>query len=54
MTAWAMEEKNKTDFYKIITKFIPVEIKNPDGEEFITKNLIEIKFVNNENNNDNN
>lgn len=54
MTAWAMEEKNKTDFYKIITKLIPVEIKNPDGEEFITKNLIEIKFVNNENNNDNN
>ena len=55
MTQWAMEEKNKTEFYKIITKLIPVEIKNPDGEEFITKNLIEIKFVNKEEteNNDN-
>ena len=55
MTAWAMEERNKTEFYKIITKLIPVEIKNPDGEEFITKNLIEIKFVNKEEteNNDN-
>lgn len=48
MTAWAMEERNKTEFYKIITKLIPVEVKNADGEEFITKNLIEIKFVNKE------
>lgn len=45
MTIWAMEEKNKTDFYKMITKLLPIQVGNVEDEEFKTKELIEIKFI---------